>query len=423
MSLLDFGTAQAAESAQRSTLRAFAAPFASGAGAVVEELDDLDVAYAVLDAYGHSEGEHLGRSDLADACLGVCTPARFESRFEVYVKLGMLVQKRSKAHQQVYALNPTASASLAVMDRISRAGGVQDILLMLDATVEAIKAGTASLEQVASALHRARAQFSVQAQHLTALVETATFAELLTQRRQHQQGALVEHAQSIVKAVVGRFPDLRGSAARLVESVNRYQQAVSLFYDRVSEEGHAKRDFTMLSADQYLTAATRAAKEALAAPFERVLFDRPNPLITAETVVAAVDRAKPRPVRRRPPPPVEDDPASFVDPVDASAQRAAANRRTLMLAMEQHLQGATDVDMTSRVRGAPWPAAVVIVADLLTLRGLPYVVVVSDALIVDPDAAVTVASPIALHRARAGADPTTDVRGLSDVSFVEVVSP
>jgi hypothetical protein len=414
MSLLDLSSEQAAESAQRSTLRAFVAPLASDAGAVIDDMADLEIAYAILDAFDAADGLPLGRAELADACTGICAPALFESRFEVYVKLGMLIQKRSKAHQQRYTLSPNAVAGLAVVDRVSREGGVQDLLLMLDATTEALRNNEATRQQVATALGKGRASFFVFAQHLTALVETATFADLIAQRRHHRNARAIDNAKHLVDAVIDKYPDLHGPATRLVDSVGRYQHAVTLYWDRIAQEGHAHRDFTMLDPDQYLNAALHSTKAALAAPFAAVLFDPPHPLITAETVVEAVDHAKPRQARRRPPEPGDSEPADRVNPVIAAAEREAKDKRMVELAMEQHLNGEQQVDLTSRLRAAGWPAAGRMVAEVLAMRDQPYEAIVSDALIVDPGGPVTHISPITLTRVTvAGAPFEPDVYGLA----------
>lgn len=74
----------------------------------------LDLADAVYQAFGDLGAEGgLTRGQLAAACADVCpNAARFDSCFQLFCRLGMLMPVRDKAHQQRYVFNPTLAETL-----------------------------------------------------------------------------------------------------------------------------------------------------------------------------------------------------------------------------------------------------------------------------------------------------------------------
>jgi hypothetical protein len=70
---------------------------------------------------------------------------------------------RDKAHQIRYVFNPTSAAALLVFERLVEAGGVQEILTLLDRTRDGLHSGMISQAQVAANLTRARRALAVYA--------------------------------------------------------------------------------------------------------------------------------------------------------------------------------------------------------------------------------------------------------------------
>jgi hypothetical protein len=171
------------EEAQRSALMArmsaFVAPVAADAGAVVDDPAALDLADAVYEAFGDLDAEGgLTHAQLAAACADVCPDAaRFDSRFQLFCRLGMLMPLRDKAHQHRYVFNPTSAAALLVFERLGQDGGVQEILTVLDRTRAGLRSGVATLDQVRRALAQARRGFAVNADHLNRLVTSSPLEE------------------------------------------------------------------------------------------------------------------------------------------------------------------------------------------------------------------------------------------------------
>ncbi|WP_435158851.1 hypothetical protein, partial [Amycolatopsis sacchari] len=148
----------------------------------------LDLADAVYTAFGDLDADGgLTHARLADACADVCPDrTRFDSRFELFCKLGMLMPVRDKSHQQRYVFNPTSAAALMVFERLGRDGGVQEILTLLDRTRAGLLSGTATVGQVRRALAQARRGFAVNTDHLKRLVRVCPLDDLLAERRHHR---------------------------------------------------------------------------------------------------------------------------------------------------------------------------------------------------------------------------------------------
>jgi hypothetical protein len=396
------------EETQRNALMArmsaFMAPVAADAGSVVDDPTALDLADAVYEAFGDLDAEGgLTRAQLAAACADICPDAaRFDSRFQLFCRLGMLMPLIDKAHQQRYVFNPTSAAALLVFERLGQDGGVQEILTVFDRTRAGLRSGVATLDQVRRALAQARRGFAVNADHLNRLVTSSPLEELLAERRHHRSGdSLLSDARELIALVVERFSGLAAEGDRLIREAVRYSQAVQRFISRLLDEATAHRDFSMLDAEQYRTAALTANKSALAQAFRAVIFDPPNPPVDAEGLVEAVDQVMPRPARRRAPRPF--DPPQGEDPVALARERAERARQRHTLTAERGLNGEVSADVTTALRLAGWPGAAMMVADLLAAHAdpnQPYSVELSEALIVDPPGVVTHVSPVTVRRAK-----------------------
>lgn len=381
---------------------AFIAPVAADAGAVIDSVDALDLADAIYQAFGDLDADGgLTRAQLAGACADVCPDsARFDSRFDLYCRLGMLMPIRNKAHQQRYVFNPTSAAALMVFERLGQDGGVQEILTLLDRTRLGLRSGAVTLEQVQHALAQARRGFSVNSDHLSRLVTSAPLEELLAERRHHRSAdTLLKDARDLIALVVQRFPALAADGDRLIREAVRYSQAVQRFIGRLLDEAATHRDFSMLDAEQYLTAALTAGLDALSRAFSQVIFDPANPPVDADGIVDAVDAVVPRPARRRAPQPA--DPRSGDDPIALARERRERVKQRRMRSAEMGLDGEATADVTTALRLAGWPRAAVMVTDLLAAHAdpdLPYNVDLGEALIVDPPGVVTHVSPVTVIR-------------------------
>jgi len=105
------------------TLKAFVAPVAKATDAVASDPVALRVARAVCAAFGDSGGSNgMTRSELAAACSNAVPVAAFESRFGLFVAMGLLRRYAEKPHQQRYMINPVSVTALLVYGLLPGAG-------------------------------------------------------------------------------------------------------------------------------------------------------------------------------------------------------------------------------------------------------------------------------------------------------------
>ena len=404
-------------------LRPFVAPVASNSGAVAKDPSVRDMARAVYATFGDlDDGEGLTRGAIVAACGQNFPPGALESRLDLFVAMDVLVPVGApdKPHQLRYSFNKMSAAGLLVYDRLAEAGGIQEITLLLSRTAEDIEDGTLDEAEVAERIAQARRALVINTGDLLRLVRSRTMEELLRERatRRSADGLLAE-ANSLVKLIVERFGQLAGAGQRLIRAAMNYCTAVDELWIRLLAYARTRRDFSMLSPEQYRTAAQRSTVDELAAVFARTVFDPPSVLISADQIVKTLDDLKPRPVRRRPPRPAETP--SGDDPVERVKRRAAATIERRKAAAELHLQGRAEADLTGVVRGAGWPGAVRIVVDVILMAmepSAPFTVDLSTALLVDARGPVSYTTPLRLSRSPA--DPAARDSVDAEIGLVEI---
>lgn len=85
--------------------------------------------YAAFGDYGAAGG--LTRNQIASACAKSIPREVFESRFDLLVSMGFPYRYADKAHQMHYAINPDGVTGLLVFGRATKAGGIEEIMLLL----------------------------------------------------------------------------------------------------------------------------------------------------------------------------------------------------------------------------------------------------------------------------------------------------
>ena len=376
------------------------APVAADAGAISKDSATLLVAEAVHAAFGDAGSpDGLTRSELAAACAGVVSAQVFESRFELFVALGMLQRSRDKRYDHRYVFNPASSAALLVYERLSEVGGVQEIVMLLDRIRDALYQGLADQDSVERMLTKVRRELSINADHLRHLVRSGAFEQLIAERRHHQAGdQLLEDAREVVQLAAERFPRLARAGAMLITDALRYSASVNEFVARLFDRAQATRDFSMLLPEQYLTAALASPLASLAEVFTRLVFDPPTMVIPPEQLLATVREYQPAPAPNRPPRPADLPPGP--DPLDLVRERAATGRLRRWSAMQLLLQGGAEVELSGPLR-ASWPGTVNVIVDALIASAdplIPVKVELSDELLVHPGGPVTYFTPITIQR-------------------------
>ncbi|TWG23606.1 hypothetical protein FHX34_102155 [Actinoplanes teichomyceticus] len=341
----------------------------------------------------------MTRAQLAASCAEVVPLQVFDSRFHLFVEMGLLQRSRDKPHEHRYLFNPTSSAALLVFDRLSEVGGVQEIAMLLGRIRDALEEGDADEAAVERMLIKARRELSINADHLRHLVRSREFEQLIAERRHHRAGdQLLEDARGIVQLASERFPRMSHAGRLLIADALGYSAAVNEFLDRLFERAKATRDFSMLLPEQYRTAALRSFLGDLAEVFASTAFDPPTLLIQPHEIIATVREYRPAPARRRPPRPAETP--TGVDPVELARQRAAALRERRWYAIQLLLQGAREAELSGMTH-ATWAGAVQVVVNALVAHAdpeIPLEVTLSNAVLVDPPGPVSYATPMTLRR-------------------------
>jgi hypothetical protein len=193
------------------TLKAFVAPVAKATDAVASDPVALRVAQAVCAAFGDSGGSNgMTRSELVFACSDAVPVAAFESRFDLFVAMGLLRRYAEHRYQQRYMINPVSVTALLVYGRLGEANRVEEIMLLLDRAHRELDAGTMTREALIEQITTVRRSLSILADHLLYLAEDRPWEELVAEQSQHRSAeALLDKASGLVGAAGDRFPELR----------------------------------------------------------------------------------------------------------------------------------------------------------------------------------------------------------------------
>ena len=383
------------------TLKAFVAPVAHESDAVTKDPRALVMAqsvYAAFGDYGATGG--LTRNQIASACANSVPREVFESRFDLLVSMGFLYRYADKAHQMYYAINPDGVTGVLVFGRATKAGGIEEIMLLLGHAREELQTGTITAEQLAAELNRARHGLAIYSGHLLHLTEARTWEELIAERARHRSAnALVDLANDLVRITCSRFRELSGAGSRLVDEALRYHYAVGVFMERLYKQASVRRDFSMLMPEQYRSAALQCTQEELAVPLARTVFDPASISVSAEELTLSLDQYRPPPARRRPPrpSPVPDT----RDPIEEARRRERESRAAITAHVELLLNGALAADVTIQIADASWRDTARTVTDGLTASSdpeIPVTVSLSTELIIRPSGPVSHITPMALRR-------------------------
>lgn len=320
----------------------------------------------------------------------------------------MLLPAFDKKNEGRHLLHPNAPVGLLVFQRIAAAGGVDEILSLLDRTRAAIRRGQATSEQVETALWQARGMLRIAADYLLLLVKRRSIEVMVAERHQHRHPHLIDDVRAVTALVSERFPHLDPMAYEVTVEAQRYLGARTDFVERLLDEGGRAEDFGLLRHEQYLTAARESSPEALAEALSSFVFDPPHPRLTPEGIVTELENLTPGPGERAKPV-RPTTPASSDDPF--AAMREWERRRSELARAEAEvlLSGSEAVDLTAVLLERGWPGAAVLLVRLLHACATDprFEVVMLDALRVVSSAAVTHLSQVEL-RSRAEPEKQDD---------------
>lgn len=376
-------------------LGAMAAPVASHGGAVVDDPSLLRFAEAVIGAFGQGDiDQGLTRAQITERVLRAEDLDRFEldRRIDTFIELAMLLPYRDKAHQQRYVVSTDAVAGSLFFRKGLAEGGIEELLQLLGATADAIEDGRHDAGRVAEALVEQRGYVEMWTAAVNRLTDTATLAELVGERAQHDGDRMLAQVERVVDVVTQHHPSLRVAATALLTAAQSYLAATQRLLERIVDEGASTRDFSLLDPADYARLATTGTVEALAAVFERVVWDPPRPQVSPADVVGALRAYRPNRRQPRRPPVDTHTGGSATDPLRGIDNRLDVMRRQREHAAELLLQGETAIELSAHLRASPWPAALQAIVELAALdvdEHSAYRLHLADSLVIDTDAHTT----------------------------------
>ena len=392
-------------------IRSFMAPIARDASAVTDDPRVVQIARDLSEVFA----DHAGLMGMTKAEVetvmirrGHTDRALLDSRFDLFVRMGLIRPYLEKKNQSRYVLDPSGLAGLLVFERLGTRGGVEEMLLLLDRTRWLIETGEADRATIVRHLRRCRQLLSVYAASLSRLIETASIGELIDQHANHDPSRVEHDVHVLNNLVTQRFSgdfELGELAFQLVKAELGYRQQVLGAVDRVLDQGGASLDFSVLTPEQYLSAAINASLEDLAAVAAHVVVDPPTVWLDPGSIVDALDELRPsRQVPARPPGPSL---GADADPITTLLELHERTTRHRRLMLESHLEGCDSVDLTASLRELGWPTAAVELMELLTASAdptQPFALTLGREVLVDPDAPVTYLHPVILSQSPSGQD-------------------
>ena len=397
-----------------ATWRAFIAPLAANVGAVVNDSEMVDIAVNILAVFADQPTRRgLTRSQIHDGLYrrGLTrSHSDVEARLEHLERMGFLEPYLLKAHQDRYIVRPAGMAGALAAARVAERGGVDELLILLDRTREALSLDHADPAEILAYFNTCRYVLINFALALQRRVVSGTAAELIAASRQHDHSKFTDQVVTLNNLVTAKFAthfELDQAGADLIQAELFYRTQVLAAVNKVISQGGASLNFDVLTPAEYETAALTAGLDRLAELGTNLVADAPPTYIDADALLDAAEQYQPRPRGHIRPqePPVPTRPEQ--DPLAALEAAHARGLRRRRLALEGILDGRAEVDLLPHMR-AGWPATVEIISDALLLDAdpdEPFVLDLGETLLIDTDAKVTYLHPARLIRT----DPPLDV--------------
>src|SRR5271166_2597344 len=325
------------------------AVLAREAGAMILDVDLIDVDEAILEAFAAAGSDGLTVAEVVAACH------RFDARV-VERRLGVLrdYQAISKVvdrpNEQHFRAAFAPYIMLLFLERLN--------VSHHDAVEGDGRASVSRLTKV----------FRLLANELTSLVQRGA-AEALRENAQLLWGnrSLIVQAEEVHAVVLGRWPSLGQQCAALRISLAAYGDAIEAAAGRLIEQAGTTRALGFLPAETWVSFARRSDVQALAAVLDSFVFDAPAPWLSPQALAEAVESARPAGgTRFRPPRPDDRQDLAEQDlmPVDDTAE--------LRIAAERLLGDRGSVSVAELLDEAgDWPTGRRLVAEMIAIHHHP----------------------------------------------------
>ena len=317
------------------------AVLAREAGAMILDVDLIDVDEAILEAFAAAGSDGLTVAEVVAACH------RFDARV-VERRLGVLrdYQAISKVvdrpNEQHFRAAFAPYIMLLFLHRLAERGGQSELHQLLTLERLNVSHHDAVEGDGRASVSRLTRVFRLLANELTSLVQRGA-AEALRENAQLLWGnrSLIVQAEEVHAVVLGRWPSLRPQCAALRISLAAYGDAIEAAAGRLIEQAGTTRALGFLPAETWVSFARRSDVQALAAVLDSFVFDAPAPWLSPQALAEAVESARPAGgTRFRPPRPdgrqdlAEQDLMSVDDTAElrAAAERLLGDRGSVSVA-------------------------------------------------------------------------------------------
>lgn len=390
---------------QVATWRAFAAPLTADSGAVVQDPELVRLAAAVLAVYAdHQSHRGLTFAQLGEGLLrhGIRLPkAAVDARLEHLHAMGFLDPYLPKMYQGRYIVRPAGLAGALAAARVAERGGIDELILLLDRARSALGARHPDARQALAHLNTCRYALIGFALDLNRRIAAGTAAELIEACRQHDHSSFTREVVELNDMVTSQFSrnhDLEEAGVALIEAEQFYRSQLRAAIGKILDQSGGGLNFDVLTLAEYEDAAVTADPDLLAEVGTGLIADTPPVYLDPEALIKVVETYQPRSrARVRPPEPAG---TGHPDPLAAAEEAAETARRYRRLGLEALLAGASEVDLTPHMQYS-WEDAARIIVDALALDAdpeEPFVLDLSECLLVTPGAPVTYLHPARLIR-------------------------
>jgi hypothetical protein len=343
------------------------AVLAREAGAMILDVDLIDVDEAILEAFAAAGSDGLTGAEVVAACHA------FDARV-VERRLGVLrdYQAISKVvdrpNEQHYRAAFAPYIMLLFLRRLSERGGQSELHQLL--TLERLNVSHPDAVQAdgQQSVSRLSKVFRLLANELTSLVQRGA-AEALRENAQLLWGnrSLIVQAEEVHAVVLRRWPALGPQCAALRISLAAYGDAIEAAAGRLIEQAGTTRALGFLPAETWLSFARRSDAGTLAAVLDSFVFDAPAPWLSPQALAEAVESARPADGPRfRPPRPDDrqDLPEKDLVPADDGAELRAAAERLL-----GERSGVSVAELLDEA--GDWPTGRRLVAEMIAIHHHP----------------------------------------------------
>jgi hypothetical protein len=366
-------------------------------GAMIGDVELLDVDEAILGAFADAGSEGLSLEQAVAACR------RFDQqsvtrRFEVLRDYGAISRVVERPHERYHRAAFAPYVMLLFLRRLAAQGGQGELHQLLALEGLSVRAPGATIDDGRGSLQRLTRVFRLMANQLASLTSASPVEEL----REHAEllwgnRALIVQAEQVHSQALRRWPGLDRDCAGLRTALAAYADSSEAAAARLIEQAGSTRALGLLPVETWRSFARTAGAGQLAGVLQGQVFDAVAPWFAPQAMADAVDNARlSGPARLPPPRPVNDV------PVPGVADATSADDGELGLLADRLLAGRDQVEVVDLLADADdWLAGRRLLSLLVALHHHPDIdaeLCWADGLRIDPRAAVAWVSAGSLRR-------------------------